>query len=79
MIINILEDEALITFDFDDCSAFVQTMSNGGYSEFTPYYHSELESGRVTSSNILLQSTGKYIIRLTSQDTSLLGKIIIPN
>jgi len=52
LIINILADESLITFDFDDCSATIQTMENADYSEFTPYYNSELDCGSVTSSNI---------------------------
>ena len=52
LIINIIQNESLITFDFDDCTAFVQTMSNADYSEFIPYYNSELDCGDVTSSNI---------------------------
>ena len=51
-IISIIEDIALITFDFDDCYATVQTMANADYSEFTPYYNNELECGDVISSNI---------------------------
>ena len=52
LIINIHEDEAWITFDFDDCSATIQTMGNADYSEFTPYYNDEPTCGSVTSSNI---------------------------
>lgn len=52
LIINILEDESLISFDFDDCLATIQTMDNADYSEFIPFYHSQLDCGSVTSSNI---------------------------
>ena len=52
LIINILEDESLITFDFDDCSAIIQSMGNADYTEFTPFYQTELECGSITSSNI---------------------------
>ncbi len=52
LIINIILDEPLITFDFDDCAAIIQTMSNADYSEFTPYYNSGLDCGNVTASNI---------------------------
>jgi uncharacterized repeat protein (TIGR01451 family) len=52
LIINIREDESWITFDFDDCSASIQTMGNADYSEFTPYYGNEPNCGSVTSSNI---------------------------
>jgi len=51
LILNILSDDPLISFDFDDCTAFLQTMSNTDYSEFVPFYHSSLDCGSVTASN----------------------------
>ncbi len=52
LVINILESNAIVSYDFNACTAFIEDMTNADYSEFTPVFPSVLSCGNITASNI---------------------------